>query len=164
MKFREIFEVLIERQGFNSHEEAAEFLGLSRPTYFRLKKGETPLKDKTVERLMEGTGLEAPVIVAAWEAEHGRTEKVRESWKRWLESAAAVVILSAAAGLLVIDSPEISGIPAFNHSIHYAHILLAAAVLVAFRLLGYGRVAMVGFPKRRRTAFRAPMRLLFLQP
>ena len=94
MTFNDILELLKQKQQFSSFDQVASYLGYSRRGFFEMKRGRGGLKDKTIERLMEGTGLEAPIIVAAWEAEHGRTEKVRASWKRWLQNVAAVVILS----------------------------------------------------------------------
>jgi hypothetical protein len=92
MNFKELIDLLYTKQGFTNRKQAANYLRLSEKGLQAIKAGRGAIKDKTVERLMKGTGLEAVEIVAAWEAEHGRTEAVRESWRRFLKNAAAVAL------------------------------------------------------------------------
>jgi len=101
MRFPEIIEILREKQGFRNHEQVAEYLGMSRGGYFKMLNGSGGMKDLTLERIMEGTKLPAPMIFGAWEAEHGRSEIVRKSWQEWLRNAAAIV---AMAGVLANDA------------------------------------------------------------
>lgn len=97
MKFQEVIDLLMEKQGFTNLDQAADYVGLSRGGLLHIKAGRGGLKDAVIEKLMEGTGLEAFQIEAAWKAQFARTEKVRRSWERWSEVAtfAAVAALPA---------------------------------------------------------------------
>ncbi|MBS4056784.1 MAG: hypothetical protein KGZ82_05725 [Bacteroidales bacterium] len=101
MNFDETLNILKEKQGLASLEQVAKYLGLSRGGFYDMKGGRGALSDKTLERIMEGTGLPAPIIFAAWSAEHSKSETIRKSWQEWLRNAAAIV---AMAGVLTNDA------------------------------------------------------------
>jgi hypothetical protein len=83
MTFNEILLLYRKNKKIQSWENLATELGLSEAGLRHIRTGKGGLKDATVEKIMEGTGLEAPEIVAAWTAEHGRNEKVRKSWQKF---------------------------------------------------------------------------------
>lgn len=93
--FKEVIYLLREKKGFSSHEQVANFLGFSRGGYFTMLNGKGGLKDKTVEKIMDGTNLEAPIIYGAWEAEFGRSKKVRKSWENFLNRVAGWMIAAS---------------------------------------------------------------------
>jgi len=135
MRFNDVIKLLYERKGFRNREQAAEYLGMTAKGLQAIKAGRGALKDSTIDRLMEGTGLEAWQIVAAWEAEHGRTEAVRESWRRFLKSVAAV-ILCAVGIAQPVDSNATIGHSPIGHVRYYANLLRGWARrlgLLAFR-------------------------------
>ena len=83
MKFEDILWECRKRNGIKSWEELAWFLGMTEDGLRQIRKGTGgALKEKTLEGIMRGSGLEAPLIVATWEAEHGKVPHVRESWQR----------------------------------------------------------------------------------
>jgi hypothetical protein len=82
MKFEEILETCRKNTHAKSWDEFAWMLGISTEGLRLIRKGKGALKPKTLEALMRGSGLEAPLIVATWEAEHGKVPHVRESWER----------------------------------------------------------------------------------
>lgn len=85
MKFDDILMICRERNGMKSWEELAWFLGMTEDGLRQIRKGTGgALKEKTLEGIMRGSSLEAPLIVATWETEHGKNPHVRESWQRLL--------------------------------------------------------------------------------
>lgn len=82
MKFEEILETCKTNNHAKSWDEFAWMLGLSTEGLRLIRKGRGALKPATLEAIMRGSGLEAPLIVATWEAEHGKNAHVRESWQR----------------------------------------------------------------------------------
>lgn len=86
MKFDEILMMCRDRNGLNSWAELAWALGMTESGLRAIRKGTGgALKETTLETIMRGSGLPAPVIVAAWEAENCRNEYVRESWLKYLD-------------------------------------------------------------------------------
>lgn len=79
-----ILNLLRKNQKFTNSEQAAEYLNLSRGGYFQMKNGTGGLSERTLMHLMDGTGLDAVTITAAWMAENAKNEKVRKSWQKWL--------------------------------------------------------------------------------
>lgn len=94
MNFNQIIETLKEKQGLKNSDEIAEYLELSRAGYFFMKNGRGGLSEKTLHKIMVGTGMDAVTITAAWMAKNAKDKTVRESWKKWLSTAAAVTLLS----------------------------------------------------------------------
>lgn len=83
MKFDEILMICRERNQITSWEALAWHLGMTEGGLRAIRKGKGgTLKEGTLEAIMRGSGLEAPLIVATWEAEHGKNAHVRESWQR----------------------------------------------------------------------------------
>lgn len=97
MNFSEVIDLLRDKQGFSSHEQAADYVGLSRGGYFKMLNGTHEPKDSTIHKIMDGTGLEAPVIEAAWKAEFARDAKVRKSWVNFLGRVAALALVAPIA-------------------------------------------------------------------
>lgn len=82
MKFEEILQTCKKNTHAKSWDEFAWMLGLTTEGLRLIRKGRGALKPATLEAIMRGSGLEAPFIVATWEAEHGKNPHVRESWQR----------------------------------------------------------------------------------
>ena len=94
MNLKQVIELLREKQGFRNHEQVAKYIGMSRSGYFNMLAGVGGLREKTVRKLMDGTGLPAVTIEAAWKAENAKDAEVRKSWQEYLKTTAAAVILS----------------------------------------------------------------------
>ncbi|MCF1183550.1 hypothetical protein L0E83_08885 [Marichromatium gracile] len=99
MNFEEILELYRRNTGLTSWPAVAESMGMSKANLNFVRSGKVKLQERTVSVLMEGTGLEAPEIEAAWKAIHSEDPKVRDSWARWLSrrarnSAALLLALS----------------------------------------------------------------------
>lgn len=83
MKFDDILMICRERNRITSWEELAWTLGMTEGGLRAIRKGKGgALKEATLEAIMRGSGLEAPLIVATWEAEHAQNPYIRESWQR----------------------------------------------------------------------------------
>ena len=82
MKFEDILETCKTNNHAKTWEEFAWMLGLSTEGLRLIRRGKGALKEATLEAIMRGSGLEAPFIMATWEAEHGKNPHVRESWQR----------------------------------------------------------------------------------
>lgn len=96
MKFHEIIEKLKENKGLKTGRDVQNYLGFkSESGYYFMLNGKGALKDETIAKLIEGTGLPAPLIIGAWEAEHSKSEIVRKSWENWLKAVAVMAILGA---------------------------------------------------------------------
>lgn len=103
MHFSDVIDLLREKQGFSSHEQAADFIGLSRGGYFKMLRGDACPKDATIHKIMEGSGLDAPRIEAAWKADFSKDKVVKRSWERFLSTAASIAL---AAPALLAALPE----------------------------------------------------------
>jgi hypothetical protein len=86
MKFEEILETCKANTQAKSWDEFAWMLGLSTEGLRLIRKGRGALKPATLEAIMRGSNLDAPLIVAIWEAEHGKNPHVRQSWISYLEN------------------------------------------------------------------------------
>lgn len=98
MTFDDILMAYRKAKKITNWVDTAAALGYSDESGLRsLRSGKRKrgLDDDTVAKLMDGTGLEAFEIVAAYEAEYGKKEIVRKSWKRFLKehgNAAAIIL------------------------------------------------------------------------
>lgn len=96
MDFDAILELLKKKKGFRSNEELPGYFGMSRGGFYDVKSGRGGLKERTIRKIMDGTGLDAVTIQAAWEAEHAKDPKIRKSWKNFLSRAGLYLLLSPA--------------------------------------------------------------------
>ena len=97
MNFDSILEKLKQNQGFTKNKEVQDFLGFrSESGFYFMRNGKGALKEEVVAKIMKGTGLPAPVIVGAWEAENGKNEEVRKSWGEWLRNGVAIAAITGA--------------------------------------------------------------------
>jgi transcriptional regulator with XRE-family HTH domain len=106
MTFDDILMNYRTRKGLTSWEALAEDLGITENGLRHIRRGRGALKEQTLRRIMEATGMEAPEIVAVWESENAEDPEVRASWRRWAASLAAGVMLAVGWGgnSQVVDS------------------------------------------------------------
>lgn len=85
MKFDEILMMYRKNRRLTSWEALANELGMTEQGLRHIRNGDGTLKDGTLDAIMSATQLEAPLIMATWKVEHATSERVRESWARYLE-------------------------------------------------------------------------------
>lgn len=93
MNFNDILELAKKKLDISTNKELSAYMGFSQEQgFYDMKNGRGGLKDKTIRKLMDATGLDAYTIEGAWKAEHARDEKVRESYQNFLNKVATAII------------------------------------------------------------------------
>lgn len=83
--FDDVLMTYRKAKGLGSWEATAKALGLTDQGLRDIRKGRGAVKEERVKEIMLTTGIPAPLIVAAWQAEHAKDDAVRKSWGELLE-------------------------------------------------------------------------------
>lgn len=98
MTFDDILMQYRRARGLSSWDALAHDLDITENGLRHIRKGRGALKESTLRKIMDATGLEAPEIVAVWESEHAADPEIRASWRRWAASLAAGMMLAVGWG------------------------------------------------------------------
>ena len=104
MNFSQVIDLAKHNLHFTNNEQLAAFLGFTRTGFYNMKCGTGGIKERTVRKLMDATGMDAVTIEGAWKAENAKDEKIRESWKSWLSKVASLAPLAIATALASAES------------------------------------------------------------
>lgn len=80
-------------QGITSWESAAALLGVTESGLRAIRRGKGGMKERTLRGLAQGTGLSPGYIVAVYECQFCRDEKLRLLWCNFLKLLEEIEIL-----------------------------------------------------------------------
>ena len=124
MNFDEVIDLIKKKQGFTNLDQVANYLELSRGGFLHIKAGRGGLKDQVIEKIMKGSGLEAPEIEKAWKSQFARNDKVRKSWEKWAGAAAFIPLAFA----LNLSLPTPSSASELQNNTYYVKSYIRVAI------------------------------------